>query len=77
MDFKGKVLKSQEEKKAWEVERSRFISQISFFNANRKEEEQVLEELMSHPLIQNEGQVIESPTEELFVSMSQINLREG
>ena len=32
---------------------------------------------MSQPLIHNEDQVNKSPTDELSVSMSQINLREG
>ena len=77
MDLKGKILKLHEEKKAWEVERSRFISQISVLNANRREENEVFEELMIQPLIQNEDQVNESPVEKLFVAMSQINLREG
>ena len=53
------------------------MSQIPAFNANQKGEEEVLEELMSQPLIQNEDQVNESPADELFVSMSLINLREG
>ena len=57
MDFKGKILKLQEEKKSWEVEQSDFISQISILNANRREEEEVLEELMTQPLIQIEDQV--------------------
>ena len=77
MDYKGKMLKLKEEKKDWEVERSGLISQISVLNTNRREEEQVLEELMRQPLIRNKYQVNESPTDELFVSMSQINLREG
>ena len=37
----------------------------------------MFEELMSQPLLQTEDQVKESLTDELFVSMSQINLREG
>ena len=57
MDFKGKILKLQEEKKSWEVEQSEFISQISILNANRRQEEEVLEELMTQPLIQIEDQV--------------------
>ena len=32
---------------------------------------------MSQPLIQTEDEVNESPAEDLFVAMSQINLREG
>ena len=32
---------------------------------------------MSQPLIQNEDKVNESPTDELSISMSQINLRDG
>ena len=32
---------------------------------------------MSQPLIQTKDQVKESPTHELYLSMSQINLREG
>ena len=76
MEFKGKMLKLQKDKEAQEIEQSRFVSHISSFNANRKEEEEVLEELMSQTLIHNEDQVNESPTDELYVSMSQINLRE-
>ena len=53
------------------------MSHISSVNDNRKEEEEVLEELMSQPMIQNEDRVNKSPANELPVSMSQINLREG
>ena len=53
------------------------MSQISAFNANRKEEEEVLEELMIQLLIQTEDEVNKSPADDLFVAMSQINLREG
>ena len=77
MDFKGKILKLQEENKSWEVEWLGFISQISVLNANRREEEEVLKELMSQTLIHNEDQVNESPATELSIAMSQINLREG
>ena len=77
MDFKGKVLKLQKDKESWEIERSGCLSQISTFNANWKKEEEVLEELMSQPLIQNGEQLNESPTDELFVAMSHINLRDG
>ena len=38
MEFKGKMLKLQKDKEAWEIERSGFVSQIWAFNANRKEE---------------------------------------
>ena len=77
MDYKRKVLKLQEEKQAWEIERSWLILQISVLNTNQREEEEVLEELMNQPLIHNEDQMNESPAEELSVAMSQISLREG
>ena len=77
MDYKGKVLKLKEEKKSWEVESSGLIPHISILNTNQREEEEVLEELMSQPLMHNEDQMNESPTEELSVTMLQINLREG
>ena len=70
MDFKGKMLKLHKDKEAYEIEGSGFLSQISTFNANRKEEEEVLEELMSQPLIQTEDEVNKSPAEDLYVSMS-------
>ena len=71
MDYKGKVLNLQEEKQAWEFERSGLISQISVLNTNRREE------LMSQPLIHNEDQMNQPLAEELLVAMLQINLREG
>ena len=77
MDLKGKMLKLQKDKEAQEIKQYGFVSQNSSFNGNQKEEEEVLEELMSQPLIQNEDQVNESPTDDLYVAMSQINLREG
>ena len=40
-------------------------------------QEEVLEELMIQPLIQTKDEVNEYPAEDLSVSMSQINLREG
>ena len=54
MDYKGKRLKLQKDKEAWETEWSEFMSHISIFNENQKEEEEVLEELMRQPLFQNE-----------------------
>ena len=53
------------------------MSHLSSFNANQKEEEEVLEEFMSQPLIQTKDQVNKSHADDLSISMSQINLREG
>ena len=77
MEFKGKILKLQKDKEDSKIERYGLVSRISSFNDNQKEEEVVFQELMSQPLIHNEDQVNKSPTDELSVSMSQINLREG
>ena len=77
MDYKGKVLKLKEEKKSWEVESSGLIPHISILNTNQREEEEVLEELMSRPLIQNEYQMNESPAKEMSVTLSHINLIQG
>ena len=77
MYYKGNVLKLQEEKQSWEVEMSGLISHISVFNANQREEEKLLEELMSRPLIQNEDQMNDSPAKEMSVTMSHINLIQG
>ena len=77
MDYKGKVLKLKEEKKSWEVESSGLIPHISILNTNQREEEEVLEELMSQPLIQNEDQMNDSPAKEMSVTMSHINLIQG
>ena len=77
MDYKGKVLKLQEEKQSWEVERLGLISHISVLNTNQMEEEEVLEELMSRPLIQNEYHMNESSAKEMPVTMLHINLIQG
>ena len=77
MDYKGKVLKLKEEKKSWEVESSGLIPHISILNTNQREEEEVLEELMNQPLIQNEDQMNDSPAKEMSVTLSHINLIQG
>ena len=56
MDYNGKMLKLQEEEQDWEIERSGLLSQVLVLNTNRREEEQVLEELMNQPLDYNEEQ---------------------
>ena len=61
MEFKGKMLNLQKDKEAWEIEWSVFVSHISAFNVNQREEEEVLEELTSQCLIHNEDKVNESP----------------
>ena len=77
MDYKGKMLKLQEEKQAWEVERLVLISHISILNRLQREEEEVLEQLMNQPLIHNEEQMTESHVEDMSVAMSHIKFREG
>ena len=53
------------------------MSHILVLNTNRREEEEVLEELMNQPLIQNEDQMNDSPAKEMSVTMSHINLIQG
>ena len=52
------------------------MSQISILNANWREEEELLKDLMSQPPIHNEGQENKSPTKDLSFARSQIKLRE-
>ena len=77
MDYKGGTLRLQEKKHAWETQKFVLLSQISDLNASQREEKEVLEELMNQPFIHNEEQKNGSLVEELLVSMSQINLRDG
>ena len=72
MDYNGKMLKLQEEEQDWEIERSGLLSHISILNVNQREEEEVLEELMSQHLIRNEKQMNESHAEELLVAIDKV-----
>ena len=47
MDYKGKLLKMQEEKYKWETEKAKLIAQIARLNKDQNDEKEVMEELMN------------------------------
>ena len=83
MEYKGKLLKMQEEKKKWETEKADLITQVTRLNKGQNEEKEVMEELMNQPFIDTEEPLvnIEEPVNEfsvdaLLVPMSQVSLKE-
>ena len=47
MEYKGKTVKLQEEKRKWETERNELIAQISWLKKDQNDEKEIMEELMS------------------------------
>ena len=83
MDYKGKLLKMQEEKDKWETEKDELIAHIARLNKDQNDEKEVMEELMNQPLVDTDEPLVnvEKPLNEfsadaLLFSMSQVSLKE-
>ena len=83
MDYKGKSLNLQEEKKKWEVERTELMAQISKLKKDQNDEKEIMEELMSQtpidtnlPLVNIERPLNEFSADALLVPISQVSMKE-
>ena len=56
MDYKGKMLKLQEEKQTWEAKKSKLLEKITVLSGNQIEERQVSENLVDQPSASDEKQ---------------------
>ena len=83
MEYKGTIVKLQEEKDKWQTKRNELIAQISLLKRDQNEEKEIMEELMSQTPTDEDLTIvnIEKPlndfsADDLLVPMSQVILKD-
>ena len=83
MEYKGKIVKLQEEKDKWEMERNALMAQVSQLKKDQNDEKEIMEELMNQTptdeyltIVNIEKPLNDFSADDLLVPMSQVSLKD-